>query len=51
MLDVGTPATQVFDLLATTAGLVQGAEMARALETPAEQSLPILHRHELERAS
>ena len=31
MLDVGTPATQVFELLASTAGLVRGAEVSRAL--------------------
>jgi hypothetical protein len=51
MLDVGTPATQVFDVLASTAGLVQGAEMVRPLDMPVEQPLPELRRREFERAS
>jgi hypothetical protein len=51
MLDVGTPATHVFDVLASTAGLVQGARMTRSLEPPAEQPLPAIRRCELERAS
>lgn len=50
MLDVGTPATQVFDVLASTAGLVQSAEMVRSLEAPTEQSFPVLRRRDLERA-
>jgi hypothetical protein len=51
MLDVGTPATQVFDVLASTAGLVQGARVTRSLEVPTEQPLPAIRRCELERAS
>jgi hypothetical protein len=50
MLDVGTPATQVFDVLASTAGLVQGAQIVRSLEAPTEQPLPAVRRRELERA-
>ena len=50
MLDVGTPATQVFDVLTSTAGLVQGAQIVRSLEAPTEQPLPAVRRRELERA-
>jgi hypothetical protein len=50
MLDVGTPATQVFDVLASTAGLVQAAEVVRALEAPTERCLPVVRRREFERA-
>ncbi|MDQ1384926.1 MAG: hypothetical protein QOG65_2305 [Actinomycetota bacterium] len=50
MLDVGTPATQVFDVLASTAGLVQAAEVVRALEAPTERRLPVVRRREFERA-
>lgn len=51
MLDVGTPATQVFDILASTAGLAQGAEIGRSLKAPTERPLPEVRRRELERAS
>jgi hypothetical protein len=32
MLDGGTPPTQVFELLGSTAGLARGARVARALD-------------------
>ena len=51
MLDVGTPATQVFDVLASTAGLVQAGEVVRALEPPTERQLPVVRRREFERAA
>jgi hypothetical protein len=49
MLDVGTPATQVFDVLASTAGFVPGAEVVRALDVPTEWPFPVVRRRELER--
>jgi hypothetical protein len=49
MLDVGTPATHVFDVLASTAGLVPGAEVVRALDVPTEWPFPVVSRRELER--
>ena len=39
MLDVGTPPTQVFELLASTAGLTHGARVVRALDVG--EGLPV----------
>ncbi len=38
MLDVGTPPTQVFELLAPNAGLARRARIARALDVSEKES-------------
>jgi len=51
MLDVGTPAPQVFELIASTAGLADDARLARSLRMPVERPLDAPLLRNLERAS
>ena len=51
MLDVGTPAPQVFELIASTAGLADDVRVARSLNVPSEQRLDAPRLRNLERAS
>ena len=51
MLDVGTPTTQVIELIASTAGLAPGLRMIRALDVAAREAAPAPRGRELERAA
>jgi hypothetical protein len=51
MLDVGTPTTQVIELIASTAGLAPGLRMIRALDFAAREAAPAPRARELERAA
>lgn len=51
MLEVGTPTTQVIELIASTAGLAPGLRMIRALDFAAREAAPARRAGELERAA
>ena len=51
MLDVGTPTTQVIELIASTAGLAPGLRMIRDLDFAAREAAPAPRARELERAA
>ena len=51
LLDVGTPPTQVIELLASTAGLASGVRVGRALDFANRPAAPAVRVRELERVA
>jgi hypothetical protein len=51
LLDVGTPPTQVIELIASTAGLAPGVRMSRGLDFAARPAAPAARVRELERVA